>query len=82
MVRLRPKEARPIKIWRVEHTNQPGQEDRELVDAVLAEDLPQAIRRWTEDKWDEAVWVDALYRANTVSIVTRLGREETYVATD
>jgi hypothetical protein len=49
---------------------------------VQALNLPDAIRRWTESTWDDAVWADALFTANTVSIVTREGLEEVYVATD
>jgi hypothetical protein len=80
-MRLR-KDPRTIKIHRLKLANQPHQEERELVGTVQAYDLPEAIRDWVHAKWDDTVWADALFKANTVSIVTREGHEEMYVATD
>lgn len=76
MARIAARVERPIKIHRMEGRI------RDQVAVVQGFNLPDAIRRWTEAAWDDAAWADAWFQANTVSIVTRDGREELYVATD
>lgn len=77
MVRLRGKRQRPVKIWRVFDVG-----GRELIDTVMALNLAEGIKAWVEGNWDDAVWADALFKANTVSILTRTGTDEMYAATD
>lgn len=82
MARIAEVRLRTIKIHRLRFTPPRRGYQHDLVGEVQAYNLPDAIRRWTVSRWDDTHWADALYTANTVTIVTRDGHEEIYAATD
>ncbi len=70
--------TRTVKIYRLSVGSEPHQASRELVAAVAALNLPEAIRTWVADQDGLG---DALFKGNTVT-VRRAGADEMYVATD
>lgn len=76
MARIAARVERPIKIHR-----QNGRE-RYHVHTLWAFNLPDAMRQWYHQHAEVCGFSEPLFTANTVTLRTRDGREETYVATD
>lgn len=76
MPRIAERRERPVKICRMEGRF------RDQVATVDAFNLPDAIKRWYEQVADEQGFEEPLFKANTVTLLTRDVRTEIYVATD